>query len=63
MHCSAADEAIQRAGFGADTAGAGSCGTHRQRADRRFYPLWQLQNAGRTVWVDSVRGTGLADAG
>ena len=51
-----ADEAIARAGFGPGTQARlvwDPSGASRSP----FYPLWQLQNAERTIWVDSVRGT------
>ena len=50
-----ADEAIKRAGFGPGTS-AQLVWDPSPASRSRFYPLWQLQNAGRTVWVDSVRG-------
>ena len=50
-----ADEAIRRAGFGADTR-ARLVWDPTSASPSRFYPLWELQNAARRVWVDSVRG-------
>ncbi len=50
-----ADEAIERAGFGPGTE-AQLVWDPSPASRSRFYPLWQLVNAGRTVWVDSVRG-------
>jgi hypothetical protein len=50
-----ADGAIQRAGF-APGAEALLLWDPSPASRSRFYPLWQLRDAGRTVWVDSVRG-------
>jgi len=51
-----AAEARQRAGLGAD-AQAKLVWDPSAASRSRFYPLWQLQRGGRTIWVDSVRGT------
>jgi len=51
-----ASEAIDRAGFGPDTQ-ARLVWDPSAASRSPFYPLWQLHCEGRTVWVDSVRGT------
>jgi len=51
-----AAEARQRAGLGADTQ-ARLVWDPSAASRSPFYPLWQLQRDGHTVWVDSVRGT------
>jgi hypothetical protein len=50
-----AAQAVNRAGFPADS--------HTQlvweatpASRSRFYPLWQIEHAGRRVWVDAIRG-------
>ncbi len=50
-----ADEAVKRAGFGPGTE-AQLVWDSSPASRSRFYPLWQLRNAGRTIWVDSIRG-------
>jgi hypothetical protein len=51
-----AEEAIRRAGLGAETQ-AQLVWDPSPATRSRFYPLWQLQTAEGPVWVDSVRGT------
>ena len=51
-----AAEAMERAGFGTD-AQARLVWDPSAASQSPFYPLWQLQRDGRTVWVDSIRGT------
>jgi len=51
-----AAEARQRAGLGEGTQ-AKLVWDASAASRSPFYPLWQLQRDGRTVWVDSVRGT------
>jgi hypothetical protein len=49
-------DAIQRAGL--DTRSEATLVWEPVGASHSpFYPLWQLDGQGRTVWVDSVRGT------
>jgi len=50
-----ADEAIRRAGMAPD-AQARLVWDPSRASRSRFYPLWELHSAQRTVWVDSVRG-------
>ena len=50
-----ADAAIQRAGLGPETQ-ARLVWDPSPATRSRFYPLWQLQSAGRHVWVDSISG-------
>jgi hypothetical protein len=51
-----AEEAIRRAGMDANTE-ATLVWDPVAVSRSPFYPLWQLRGAGRTVWVDSIRGT------
>jgi hypothetical protein len=51
-----AEEAKQRAGFDAH-AEAILVWDPTKASHSPFYPLWQLHDSHRTVWVDSVRGT------
>jgi hypothetical protein len=50
-----ADEATRRAGFGPGTQ-ARLVWDPTAASRSRFYPFWELRNAGRHAWVDSVRG-------
>ena len=51
-----AEEAIQRAGLAPCTE-AILVWEPTQVSHSPFYPFWQLLGPGRTVWIDSVRGT------
>ena len=51
-----ADQAILRAGLPTE-AQAQLVWDPSPATRSRFYPLWQLQDGERRVWVDSVRGT------
>ena len=51
-----ADEAMKRANFPAGSP-AQLVWDPTPASRSPFYPLWQISNADRTVWVDGVRGT------
>ncbi len=51
----AADDAIERAGFGPGTQ-ATLVWDPSPATRSRFYPLWELRNGERQAWVDSVGG-------
>jgi len=48
-------DAMTRAGLG-DDARARLVWDPSSASRSRFYPLWEIEHAGRTVWVDSVTG-------
>jgi len=50
-----ADEAMSRAGVGSQAQARLVWGPS-PASRSRFYPIWELRTAERTVWVDSVRG-------
>jgi hypothetical protein len=50
-----ARDAIARAGIG-DDAKARLVWDPSSATRSRFYPLWELEHPGRTVWVDAITG-------